>query len=157
MPDKSSPNRCRKVVTHKNRGFHRGFPFSKGCIHYGVGDANGICGGEVDIVPNAHLAPRYGGYPVPADGGMEGGVVATKHTTVETGVFCCFGLSCTRIGILLYIDTEFVIAIFDIVGNIKLSAHEGTLYLANLLAVEYHQGLPVDTVEVEQDASALHL
>ena len=42
-------------------------------------------------------------------------------------------------------------------GDVELPAHEGTLYLANLLAVEHHQRLPVDAVEVEQDASALHL
>ena len=88
---------------------------------------------------------------------MEGGVVATQHTAVETGILARLGLACTGVVIVLHIDKEFVSAFLQVVGNVELTTHEGTLYPAHLLAVEHNQSLPVDAVEVEQYALALHL
>ena len=110
--------------------------------------------GEEDVVPDAGVAAANGGNPVPADGGVEGGVVGAQRAAVLVGALEGLLLDAARGGVLLYAHGERVLpAGRELAGHVETGADEGAFDAAELLAVEEDVGLPVDAVEIQPDAA----
>ena len=104
---------------------------------------------QIDIVPDTHFAAWQTGNPVPADGGMEGRVVASQYATVEVGIEGGLLLHGTEVCILDDAYLQQVVAWLELLGDIEASTDKGAVDTAQLFTVEHDFGLPVDTIEME--------
>ena len=79
-----------KMILYEDRRGEGGLAFVQTCAADRVAKSDSIGGSEVYIVPYAMVTTRDGSNPVPADGGVEGGVVGTEDTTVKVGIVRVF-------------------------------------------------------------------
>ena len=137
---------CGEGVTQSQRGGH------DWVAH---GHIAGSC--QVNVIPDADVAATDGRNPVPADCGMESGIIGAEDTAVEVGILLGLDFHTARIGIGDNKHFQFIVFFFQIGRDIKFSALEGSLDASQVVAVQCHLGFPVDAVKVEENALALHL
>ena len=116
-------------------------------------EGDGAGSGEGDVVPDAVVAAADGGDPVPAGGGVEGGVVAAERAAVDGAAGLIFRAA--GVGIGDDADSEGVgCAGMDEGGGVEAAAHHAAVDAPEVLAIEIDFGLPVDAVEVEPEVVA---
>ena len=112
---------------------------------------------QVNVVPDADVTTAYSRNPVPADGGVEGGVVCPEDAAVEVSVLFGLDLHASGIGIGDNEHLQFIVKFLEEGRDVKFAAFECPLDAAQVGAVKRHIGFPVDAVKIEEHALALHL
>ena len=104
-------------------------------LHIGIlhGHLAGCC--QEDVVPDTDVTSAHGGYPVPADGGMERGVVRTEDTTVEVRALFVLFLDGTDVRVLDDFYSQHVRTFLHAVRHVELAADEGSFQATYLLSV----------------------
>src|SRR5580698_10076318 len=96
---------------------------------------------ERNFAPDADVAATDGGYPVPANGGVVGGVVRAGRAAVFAGGLVGLLLAAAGRGVLEDADGEGVGAAgVEFGGDVEVAAHEAAVDIAEALAVEVDLG-----------------
>ena len=121
----------------------------------GVEDADGAMSFQPDVVPYAGVASADRGDPVPADGGVESGVVGAQDAAIRRAAFLRVGFG--HAGMCRRIDRHFQ----HVVGrqqmcDVERGVGEGAFDPPDETAVERDVGFPVDAVEMQFQALVLN-
>ena len=82
---------------------------------------------QINVIPNADVTTTNSRNPVPADSGMEGGVVSPKDAAVKVGILFGLDLHAAGIGIGDNEYLQLVARRLEIGCDVKFTALEGTL------------------------------
>ena len=104
---------------------------------------------------DADVASAHRRNPVPADGGVESGVVRSQDTAVEVRALLVLLLDGADMLVLDDFYRQYVCAFLQEIGHVKLPADEGAFHASGFLSVQVDIGFPVDAVEVQRHAIAL--
>ena len=156
MPAQGSLDRLGGMVaegdfdTYVRMGFVRQSGGNKGVL-----EGDRAARAEIDAAPDAGIAPADHGNPIPADGGVIGGVVGSERAAVLIGTLESLLPDAARRGVLEDAHGQGVgCAGMEAGGNVETSAHESAIDAAQEFPVEVDVGLPVDAVEVEPEMAA---
>ena len=119
----------------------------------GVANGQGAGAGDINVAPDADVAPGNGRDPVPSDRGVEGGIVGAEDAAVAYVVLQVHGVNLARIGVGDYPHGQVVVPAEE-VGNIELAAGERALDEAEFLSVQPDFSFPIYSVEIEPDLIA---
>ncbi len=111
---------------------------------------------QIDIVPDTDVTSADRRYPVPTNRRMERWIIRTEDSAVLIRTHSVLFLDSSNVYILDDLNRQDVLSTtFHKIRHIKLSVHESTFNATDLLSVQKDIGFPIDTVEIEEQTSAI--
>ena len=101
----------------------------------GVFNCNSSIVCEENIIPDTDITTTDSGNPVPANGGMESGIIRSRNSSILVCTVSCLFFDGTRMSIFDNLYCYDILPLYNQFRYIEFAPHKCTIYIPNIFPV----------------------